>query len=47
VKSWRVEDPDALETTLRRAVAHDGPALVDVISQPLNEAAAPVSEWIA
>ena len=47
VKSWRVEDPDALETTLRRAVEHDGPALVDVISQPLNEAAAPVSEWIA
>lgn len=47
VKSWRVEDPDALEATLREAVAHDGPALVDVISQPLNEAAAPVSEWIA
>ena len=47
VKSWRVEDPDALEVTLRRAVAHDGPTLVDVISQPLNEAAAPVSEWIA
>ena len=47
VKSWRVEDPDMLEATLREAVEHDGPALVDVISQPLNEAAAPVSEWIA
>ncbi len=47
VKSWRVEDPDALESTLRKAVEHDGPTLVDVISQPLNEAAAPVSEWIA
>ncbi len=47
VKSWRVEDPDALEATLRKAVEHDGPSLVDVISQPLNEAAAPVSEWIA
>lgn len=47
VKSWRVEDPDILEATLRTAVEHDGPALVDVISQPLNEAAAPVSEWIA
>ena len=47
VKSWRVEDPDKLETVLREAVAHDGPTLVDVISQPLNEAAAPVSEWIA
>ena len=47
VKSWRVEDPDTLEATLRKAVEHDGPSLVDVISQPLNEAAAPVSEWIA
>ncbi len=47
VKSWRVEDPDALEQVLRQAVAHDGPTLVDVISQPLHEANAPVSEWIA
>ncbi|MEM7407640.1 MAG: thiamine pyrophosphate-binding protein [Pseudomonadota bacterium] len=47
VKSWRVEDPAKLESVLREAVAHDGPTLVDVISQPLNEAAAPVSEWIA
>jgi acetolactate synthase-1/2/3 large subunit len=47
VKSWRVEDPEQLQATLKEAVAHDGPTLVDVISQPLNEAAAPVSEWIA
>jgi acetolactate synthase-1/2/3 large subunit len=47
VKSWTVEDPDQLEAVLRQAVDHDGPTLVDVISQPLNEAAAPVSEWIA
>lgn len=47
VKSWKVEDPDALDGVLRQAVAHDGPTLVDVISQPLNEANAPVSEWIA
>ena len=47
VRSWKVEDPDQLETVLRKAVAHDGPTLVDVISQPLNDAAAPVSEWIA
>ena len=47
VKAWRVEDPEALEGVLREAVAHDGPTLVDVISQPLNEARAPVSEWIA
>ncbi|MBJ3778305.1 thiamine pyrophosphate-binding protein [Acuticoccus sp. 2012] len=47
VKAFRVEDPDTLEATLSAALAHDGPSLVDVISQPLHEAAAPVSEWIA
>ncbi len=47
VKSWRVEDPEALDATLAAAFAHDGPSLVDVIAQPLHEARAPVSEWIA
>ena len=47
VKSWKVDDPEQLHSVLKQAVAHDGPTLVDVISQPLNEAAAPVSEWIA
>lgn len=47
VKSWRVEDPEDLQAVLKEALAHDGPTLVDVISQPLHEAAAPVSEWVA
>ncbi|MGI9371596.1 MAG: thiamine pyrophosphate-binding protein [Hyphomicrobiales bacterium] len=47
VKSWRVEDPADLKSVLNEAVNHDGPTLVDVISQPLHEAAAPVSEWVA
>ena len=47
VKSWKVEDPEQLQSVLKQAVAHDGPTLVDIVSQPLNEAAAPVSEWIA
>ena len=47
VKSWTVEDPSKLESVLKEALAHDGPTLVDVISQPLHEAAAPVSEWVA
>jgi acetolactate synthase-1/2/3 large subunit len=46
VKSWRVEDPAQLETVLRSAMEHDGPALVDVIAQPLQDAAAPVSQWM-
>jgi acetolactate synthase-1/2/3 large subunit len=47
VKSWRVEDPAQLRAVLKQAVAHDGPTLVDVVCQPLNEAQAPVSEWVA
>ena len=47
VKSWRVSDPAELPAVLKQAVAHDGPTLVDVLSQPLHEAAAPVSEWVA
>ncbi len=47
VKAWRVEDPEDLESVLRLAIDHPGPTLVDIISQPLQEAAAPVSEWIA
>ena len=47
VKSWRVEDPRELNKVLREAIEHDGPTLVDIISQPLHEAAAPVSEWVA
>ena len=47
VKSWRVEDPAELPRVMRQALDHDGPTLIDVISQPLQEAAAPVSEWVA
>ena len=47
VKSWTVEDPRALDDVLKSAIGHDGPTLVDVIAQPLQDAAAPVSEWVA
>jgi acetolactate synthase I/II/III large subunit len=47
VKSWTVEDPGKLGGVLEEAVAFDGPALVDVVCQPLHEARAPVSEWVA
>ncbi|MBD3624235.1 MAG: thiamine pyrophosphate-binding protein, partial [Rhodobacteraceae bacterium] len=46
VKSWRVEDPADLQRVLREAVEHDGPTLVDVITQPLEEANAPVRRWM-
>ncbi len=47
LKAWTVEDPRALSGVLAEAIAHDGPTLVDVIAQPLQDAAAPVSEWVA
>jgi acetolactate synthase I/II/III large subunit len=46
VKSWRVEDPAQVEPALQAALAHDGPALVDVISQQLQDTAVPVSQWM-
>ena len=44
--SWRVEDPARLDQVLREAVGHAGPALVDIVTQPLELAAAPVSQWM-
>jgi acetolactate synthase-1/2/3 large subunit len=47
VKSWKVEDPSKLGAVLKEAIAFGGPTLVDVVCQPLQEARAPVSEWVA
>ena len=46
VKSWRVEDPEALESIMKQALSHDGPTLIDIITQPLEEANAPVRRWM-
>lgn len=46
VKAFTVEDPADLRAALDAAIAHEGPSLVDVIAQPLEEAAAPVSQWM-
>lgn len=47
IKSYRVEDPAKLESTLAAALSSAEPTLVDIVTQPLDEAAAPVSEWVA
>jgi acetolactate synthase-1/2/3 large subunit len=47
VKSWRVTEPSELAKALKEALAQGGPSLVDIVCQPLHEAQAPVSEWIA
>lgn len=47
VRAWTVDDPADLRRVIGEWLAFEGPALIDVIAQPLHEAAAPVSEWIA
>lgn len=47
LKAWRVTEPADLRNALAAAIDEAGPALVDVVCQPLQEAMAPVSEWIA
>jgi len=47
VRSWQVEDPADLKASLAAALNHDGPSLIDIVAQPLHEARAPVSEWVA
>jgi acetolactate synthase I/II/III large subunit len=46
VKAWRVENPADVDGAVKAALAHDGPALVDVISQQLQDTAVPVSQWM-
>ena len=47
VRAYRVTEPGKLGAVIKEALAHDGPTLVDVVCQPLHEAKAPVSEWVA
>lgn len=47
VRAWQVKDPQHLAPILCEALGSNEPTLIDIISQPLQEANAPVSEWIA
>ncbi len=46
VKAWQVHDPEKLSSTVQAALEHDGPSLIDIVSQPLEEANAPVRRWM-
>lgn len=46
VKAWTVSDPGELDAVVRAAIAHDGPTLIDVVSQPLEQSNVPVSQWM-
>ena len=47
VRSWRVTEPGKLVAALKQALSAGEPTLVDIVCQPLHEANAPVSEWVA
>ena len=47
MSSWRVTEPSQLGPALATALSAEEPTLVDIVCQPLHEASAPVSEWIA
>jgi acetolactate synthase-1/2/3 large subunit len=47
VESWRVTHPSDLSPVLKNALSSAQPTLVDIVCQPLQEAQAPVSEWVA
>ena len=47
IRSWRVTDPAQVGPVLKQALAAGEPTLVDIVCQPLHEAKAPVSEWVA
>lgn len=44
--TWSISDPEKLAVTLMAALEHDGPSLVDIICQPLEESQAPVRRWM-
>ena len=47
IEAFEVDDPGQLDHVMQQALAADHPTLVDITCQPLHEAKAPVSEWIA
>ena len=47
VKAWQVTEPTELKPALAAALEAGEPTLVDILCQPLQEARAPVSEWVS
>ena len=47
MRAFTVEDPAELVPVFRQALALNEPVMIDILTQPLHEAAAPVSEWVA
>ncbi|WP_237173685.1 thiamine pyrophosphate-binding protein [Paracandidimonas lactea] len=46
IKAYTVANPADLDQTIKAALAYDGPVLINVISQQLQDTAVPVSQWM-
>ena len=47
LKTWTVTKAKDLKEVIKKAMKQKEPCLIDILSQPLQDANAPVSEWIA
>jgi len=47
MRGLRVEEPRELHAALEEGLSSSGPILLDILVQPLEEAKAPVSKWVA
>ncbi len=47
LRGYRVTDPAKLSVVFKESLSLPGPSLIDIVCQPLQEARAPVSEWVA
>jgi acetolactate synthase-1/2/3 large subunit len=46
IAAWRVETPAQLQKALDEAFAHDGPAFLDIVTEPLVRDLPPVYSWL-
>lgn len=46
LRALRVEDPSELSSALKEGLTGDGPVLLDIVVQALQEAKAPVASWV-
>jgi acetolactate synthase I/II/III large subunit len=46
IAAWRVETPQQLERAMDEAFAHDGPAFLDIVTEPLVNEIPPVYSWL-
>lgn len=46
IEAYTVTEPSDLEPRLRQAFASERAVLIDIVTQPLQDAAAPVSQWM-